>query len=217
MKKQVLFALTGICLLLTACAEKTPAESAEPQTNPIITETSADIAAVTEQNMQNLTEIPATEEMLLTEAPAVPAEPSSPDALIGVWQNPDSKHVYWFQENGLYITMLYMGTFPEQIPIEMTETTVILTLEGEPVTLTQTGTHVFDTLDGLYNAEGKAYQILILGNMVYIYNNLNTAYSYNGEMLKMTDTESPCYISGDTAQIAGQTFIRTHDLDAFLF
>ncbi len=214
MKYQILFAVAGVCLLLTACAEKTteiPEAATELQTaSPVITEIQSDLPA-TEQNIQTVTETPATEEM------TVPAVPSSPEELIGIWQNPETKHVYWFQENGLYVTMLYMGTFPEDIPIEMSETSVTLTLDGEPVTLTQTGTHVFDTLDGLYNADGKAYQVLILGNMVYIYNNLNTAYEYNGEMLKLADGENPCFVSGDTAQITGQTFVRTHDLDAFLF
>jgi len=214
MKYQILFAVAGVCLLLTACAEKTteiPEAATELQTaSPVITEIQSDLPA-TEQNIPTVTETPATEEM------TVPAVPSSPEELIGIWQNPETKHVYWFQENGLYVTMLYMGTFPEDIPIEMSETSVTLTLDGEPVTLTQTGTHVFDTLDGLYNADGKAYQVLILGNMVYIYNNLNTAYEYNGEMLKLADGENPCFVSGDTAQITGQTFVRTHDLDAFLF
>ncbi|MBR1527754.1 MAG: hypothetical protein IJ642_00460 [Oscillospiraceae bacterium] len=206
MKYRLILALTGVCLLLTGCAEKN-AETAETQ-NLQSTAQNENVESI----QQNIPEI-VTEENTVPEIPAVP---SSPEAIIGIWKNPQSNHAYWFQENNSYVTMICMGTFPEDIPIEMTETSLTLTLDGEPVSLTQTGTHVFDTLDGLYNAEGKAYQVLIMGNIVYIYNNLNLIYEYNGELLKLTDSEINCYISGDTAQIGDQTFIRTHDFDDFL-
>ena len=213
MKYQILFAVAGVCLLLTACAEKTteiPEAATELQTaSPVITEIQSDLPA-TEQNIQTVTETPATEEM------TVPAVPSSPEELIGIWQNPETKHVYWFQENGLYVTMLYMGTFPEDIGIEMTETEIKLTISGEVQQLTQAGTHVFDTLDGLYNVAGQNYQILIVGNAVYTYTDTGATYQYNGEALSLQDVQIPCIIDGDTMQYEHTTFSRTHELDDFL-
>lgn len=213
LKYKSLLILTGICLLLTGCAEKSESETQNVQS------TVQNESVYSSEQNQNVESIQQNIPEIVTEentVPDIPAVPSSPEELIGIWKNPESNHAYWFQEDQHYITMICMGTFPEDIPIEMTETSLTLTLDGEPVSLTQTGTHVFDTLDGLYTAENKAYQILIIGNIVYIYNNLNLIYEYNGEMLKLSDSEQTCYLSGDTARIGDQIFIRTHDFDNFL-
>ncbi len=202
MKKYLTIMLAGLCLLTTACASKEISNTVS-ETAEIMTQISTETASVPETE-------PATE--ALTET--VPLEASSPEAIQGIWKNGNGYQ--WFQENGSYLVMNYVGTFPEEVGIEMTETDMKLTISGEVQQLTQAGTHVFDTLDGLYDVAGQNYQILIVGNAVYTYTNTGMTYSYNGEMLMLQDTQSPCTVNGDTMQFDGNTFSRTHELDDFL-
>ena len=198
MKKYLTIMFAGLCLLMTACSSKEidsiSQETAEPAT----------------QIMAETVSIPETEAV----TQAVPVEASSPEAIQGIWKNENGYQ--WFQEDGGYLVMNYVGTFPEDIGIEMTETEIKLTISGEVQQLTQAGTHVFDTLDGLYNVAGQNYQILIVGNAVYTFTNTGMTYSYNGEMLMIQDTQSPCTVTGDSMQFDGNTFSRTHELDDFL-
>lgn len=198
MKKYLTIMFAGLCLLMTACSSKEidsiSQETAEPAT----------------QIMAETVSIPETEAV----TQAVPVEASSPEAIQGIWKNENGYQ--WFQEDGGYLVMNYVGTFPEDIGIEMTETEIKLTISGEVQQLTQAGTHVFDTLDGLYNVAGQNYQILIVGNAVYTYTDTGATYQYNGEALSLQDVQIPCIIDGDTMQYEHTTFSRTHELDDFL-
>ncbi|MBE6876904.1 MAG: hypothetical protein E7496_09350 [Ruminococcus sp.] len=211
MRKFLLFTLAGCALFLTAC-QQTVQNSAPESMIETIAEPSA------EENVSET--LPVTETVAVPETEtfpeAVPAEPSNPADIIGIWKSDTGYR--WFQENGGYVVMMYQGTFPDDIPIEVNETSVVLTIDGTPLTLTQTGTHVFDTIDGLYNAEGQNYQVFITGNLVYFYYDTGAFYQYDGEKLLLPPGDSTvvCTVSGDTAQISGETFTRTHELDDFL-
>ena len=209
MKKFLIFTLAGCALLLTACNQK--AEESAPES---IAETIAEASA--EETVPET--LPVTEADAVPETESIPAEPSSPADIIGIWKSENGYR--WFQENGGYITMTYQGAFPDDIPIEVNETSVVLTIDGTQHTLTQTGTHVFDTIDGLYNDAGQEYQIFITGNLVYRYYSHDdaNAYQYDGQtlMLPWSENAMNCFVSGDTLEIEGETFTRTHELDDFL-
>ncbi len=204
MKRKFVLFLAGACLFLTACAKKSAESSSE-----LITEPVTEIQAVTEaETLPESETVPGT----------LPAESSNPEKIVGIWKGETDYR--WFREDGSYVTMNYQGTFPEEIPIEVNENSVTLTLDGQPVVLTQTGTHVFDTLDGLYHDAGQEYQIFITGNMVYRYfaHDYPNAYEYDGQnlMLPWSENAMNCFVSGDTLEIEGEIFTRTHDLDDFL-
>ncbi|MBR1555187.1 MAG: hypothetical protein IJ644_07335 [Oscillospiraceae bacterium] len=213
MRKFLMLTLAGCALLLTACNQtvqnSAPESIAEPITELSAEETVPETLPVTEEIT-----IPETE----TVPEVIPTEPSNPADIIGIWKGETGYR--WFQENGGYVTMTYQGAFPDDIPIEVNETSIVLTIDGNPLTLTQTGTHVFDTIDGLYNAEGQEYQIFITGNLVYRYYSHDdaNAYQYDGQnlMLPWSENAMNCFVSGDTLEIEGQIFTRTHELDDFL-
>ncbi|MBR0484181.1 MAG: hypothetical protein IJJ69_05280 [Oscillospiraceae bacterium] len=211
MRKFLIALLAGYALFLTACTQK-PEESAPESITETIAETSAEETVPETLPVTEAVAVPVTETM----PESIPAELSSPADIIGIWKSETGYR--WFQENGGYVVMMYQGTFPDDIPIEVNETSVQLTIDGTPLTLTQTGTHVFDTIDGLYYAEGQNYQVFIIGNQVYFYYDTGAFYQYDGEKLLLPpgDAGLTCSVSGDTAQIAGETFTRTHELDDFL-
>ncbi len=211
MKYQLILSMTAVCMMLTGCAhQNTESLVSVPETSATVAETQpvTEMQAVTE--MQN---IPETQNLPET----LPAEPSSPDAVTGIWKNQDSGDYLWFRDDNSYIVLNYAGIFPDDIAIERTEDTLTLTIGGNLHTLTPVGAHWFDTIDGLYDVAEQNYQIFIAGNMVFLYTDAGISYQYNGELLTVTGQEAAsCIISGDTMQYLQQTFIRNHDLDDFL-
>lgn len=198
MKKLMTAFAMGVCFLLTACNSAPKTEPAVPETAPVPV-----VPAVTEA--------PAVPE---TETETVPVVSSSPEAILGIWKN-DSGYL-WFRPDGSYAMMNRLGVFPDEIGIEVTDTSLTLNVSGEILSLTQAGTHVFDTLDGLYDTAGQSYQVLIVGNTAFTYTDTGLTYSYNGETLMLQDVQTPCQISGDTMQYQGTAMTKTNELDDFL-
>ena len=75
-------------------------------------------------------------------------------------------------------------------------------------------------MDIIPDKNNNEYQIFITGNLVYRYYSHDdaNAYQYDGQtlMLPWSENAMNCFVSGDTLEIEGETFTRTHELDDFL-
>jgi len=214
MKLKISFVCAALCLLFTACSGGEASSSAQEDTTPAVTQS-------------------ASEPQEQTESKEVAETVPSLKEIVGIWKGDVGDGYLWFQEDLNYIIMDTVGKFPDDILVEQDgENVALKSTDGQnTINLTPAGTHVFDALDGLYDAEDRDYQFLIVGDMVYTFKNTGMKYHFDGSTLTLTNGISfyhvPCKLDGDSVQILysqTQAFAdsndlyleRTHELDDIL-